>query len=140
MERLLEYAQNHPILVSAAVVLAIAVLVFELRNRGQGAAGVTPQEAIRLMNQGATVFDVRSADAYAAGHISGAKPLSGEQIDNAAEQLKKYREKLVIVACEGGITSSAAVRKLHAAGFTKVFNLKGGLNAWRAESLPLVKA
>jgi rhodanese-related sulfurtransferase len=35
--------------------------------------------------------------------------------------------------------SGAAARVLQAQGFTKVVNLRGGLQAWRADSLPLVK-
>ena len=36
--------------------------------------------------------------------------------------------------------SSAAARVLKAQGFAKVVNLRGGLAAWRAENLPLVKS
>ncbi|RYG63752.1 rhodanese-like domain-containing protein [bacterium] len=139
MDRLPEYLQNHPLLVGIAVVLAIAVLVYELRARGQGYAGVSPQEAIRLMNQGATVFDLRAAEAYAQGHITNAKPLSSDQLADPSSYLKKQRERVVIVVCENGADSGAAVRKLHAAGFAKAFKLDGGLAAWRAESLPLVR-
>jgi rhodanese-related sulfurtransferase len=35
--------------------------------------------------------------------------------------------------------SPSAVRQLAAQGFTKAFSLRGGLNAWRAENLPLTK-
>jgi rhodanese-related sulfurtransferase len=35
--------------------------------------------------------------------------------------------------------SGAAARVLRAQGFTKVVNLRGGLQSWRAENLPLVK-
>jgi rhodanese-related sulfurtransferase len=140
MQRLLDYLQNHPFLASSAVVLALALLTYELLRQKQGYSGVQPQEAIRLMNQGATVFDLRDSAAFAQGHITGAKPLTAAQVDNAAESLKKYREKLLIVYCDSGSSAGAAVRKLHAAGFTKVFNLRGGLNAWRTESLPLVRS
>jgi rhodanese-related sulfurtransferase len=139
MDRFLEYLQHHPVLAGLAVLLAIAVLVYELRQQSQSVSGLQPQEAIRLMNQGATLFDLRNAEAFAAGHISGAKPLTAEQLQNP-DSLKKYREKMVILCCDSGADASAAVRKLHAAGFTKVFNLRGGLAAWRADSLPLVRA
>jgi rhodanese-related sulfurtransferase len=36
--------------------------------------------------------------------------------------------------------SGAATRVLKAQGFTRVVNLRGGLQAWRAENLPLVKS
>lgn len=138
MQRLLEFAQHHPILVGLAVVLAIAVLVYELLNRGKG-SGLSPQETILLMNQGARVFDLRASDAYAAGHISGSKWLDVNELDKSPDSLKKYRERLVVLVCETGTVASAVARKLQAAGFTKVFNLRGGLAAWRAENLPLVK-
>ena len=140
MQRLLEYLQNHPLLASAFVLMAVVVLVYELMRQKQGYSGVQPQEAIRLMNQGATVFDLREAAAYAQGHITGAKPPTPQQVDNAGDALKKYRDRMVIVYCDTGSSAGAAVRKLHAAGFTKVFNLRGGLNAWRADSLPLVRS
>jgi rhodanese-related sulfurtransferase len=139
MQRLLEYLQNHPFLAGATVLVAVALLVYELLRKKEGYSGVQPQEAIRLMNQGATVFDLRDAAAFAQGHITGAKPLTAEQVASAADSLKKYREKLLIVYCDSGSAAGAAVRKLHAAGFTKAFNLRGGLNAWRADNLPLVR-
>ena len=35
--------------------------------------------------------------------------------------------------------SGASARVLKAQGFNKVVNLRGGLQAWRAENLPLVR-
>jgi rhodanese-related sulfurtransferase len=137
MERLLEYCRNHPLLVGLAIALALAVLAYEWRRRGQNYAAVQPQEAIRLMNQGAHVIDLRDAQAYAAGHVTGARQLSAEQLANAADSLKKYREKVVLLYCESGSLAADLARKLHASGFTKVFNLRGGLTTWRAEGLPL---
>jgi rhodanese-related sulfurtransferase len=137
MDRLLQYIQLHPFLVSLAVAMALAVLVFELRMRGQSYSGVQPQEAIRLMNQGAQVYDLRSKDSYAAGHVSGAKHLDPGQIDGAADTLKRLKERTLLLVCEDGQQATKLTRQLHAGGFTKVFNLRGGLAAWRAEGLPL---
>jgi rhodanese-related sulfurtransferase len=137
MERLLEYLNRHPILVGLVVVLAVAVIVYELRGRKLNYAAVLPQEAIQLMNQGAQTYDLRNAEAFAAGHISNAKNLDASKHDTAADTLKKFREKLLLLYCEDGRISTALTRKLHAAGFTKVFNLRGGLSQWRTEGLPL---
>ena len=140
MEHLPEYLQNHPYLSALAVLMVVAVAVNEFRARGLAYSAVSPQEAIRLMNQGASVFDVRGAAAFAEGHIAGAKTLDDEQVASAGEQLKKLKQKNIIVYCDQGVRASAVVRRLHAQGFTQVFNLKGGLTAWKAESLPLKKA
>lgn len=137
MERLLDYAAHHPYLVSLAVAMAVAVLVFELRTRGQNYSAIAPQDAIRLMNGGAAMIDVRDKEAFAGGHVGGARHLDPAQLANAAETLKKYKEKPVVLCCESGASATRLTRQLHAAGFTKVFNLRGGLAAWRAEGLPL---
>ncbi len=139
MERLFEYLQRHPFLASLAVAMALAVLAFELRSRRMAYAAVLPQEAIQLMNQGAQVFDLREAEAFGAGHITGAKNLAPAQHENAAEQLRKYKEKLLVLYCEDGSKSTAVTRQLHAGGFTKVFNLRGGLGIWRSEGMPLTR-
>jgi len=137
MERLIEYANRHPLLVSLAVAMALAVLAWELRLKRTSYAAILSQELIQLMNQGAPLYDLRSGEEYAAGHINGAKHLAGPQQASAAEHLKKFRDKLLLLVCEDGGSSSALTRTLHAAGFTKVFSLRGGLKAWRAEGLPL---
>ena len=65
MERLLEYVSHHPVLVGIAVLAVVMVLVFESRSRSLGAAAITAQDLIRLMNQGALVLDIRKADEFA---------------------------------------------------------------------------
>ncbi|MFI4906111.1 MAG: rhodanese-like domain-containing protein [Steroidobacterales bacterium] len=45
----------------------------------------------------------------------------------------------MIVYCDRGTTAAATVRALTQQGFTKVFNLRGGITAWRAENLPLAR-
>lgn len=140
MDRLLEYIAHHPWYVSGAAIAAALVLVFELRARRESTAGVSPQDLIRFMNQGALLLDLRPAEAFASGHLAGARQMSGEQILKAADTLKKYREKTVVVYDDTGSLSASAVRQLAAQGFTRAFNLRGGLTAWRAENLPLSKA
>jgi rhodanese-related sulfurtransferase len=139
MAQLLAYATNHPLLVGLAIAAAVAVLVYELRLKSQNTGAVSPQDAVRLMNQGATVIDVRAADAFAAGHVRGARHLPMEKLGDAGEMLKRFKEKPLIVYCDRGISAAAAIRQLAGQGFTKAFNLRGGLNAWRAENLPLVR-
>jgi rhodanese-related sulfurtransferase len=140
MDRLLEYLQHHPVPAGLAVVIALAVLVYEMRLRNQAQVAVQPQEAIQLMNQGAQVYDLREPDAFATGRISGAKHLAPSEHANAAETLKRFKDRLLLLYCENGSTAVALTRQLQAGGFTKVFSLRGGLAQWRAEGLPLQKA
>jgi rhodanese-related sulfurtransferase len=56
-----------------------------------------------------------------------------------AEALKRFREKPVLICCDTGVISGGAARRLSGLGFTQVANLRGGLNAWRRDNLPLIK-
>jgi rhodanese-related sulfurtransferase len=140
MDHLLEYIAHHPWYASGALIAALLVIVYELRARSENASAVSPQDVVRLMNQGALLIDLRPAEAFAAGHVAGAKQMSGDQILEAANTLKKQKEKVVVVYDDTGSVAASAVRQLTAQGFTKAFNLRGGIAAWRAENLPLSKA
>lgn len=140
MERLLEYAARHPFLLGATVLLAVAAVVYEISRARSGGQSVGPLDAVRLLNQGGILLDVRSKAEFDAGHVIDARHVPHDQVAQSGEALKKYREKVVIACCESGMRSGAAARVLKAQGFTKVVNLRGGLQAWRAENLPLVKA
>lgn len=140
MDRLLEYISHHPWYASGAALAALLVIVYEMRARSENVAAVSPQEAVRLMNQGAFIIDLRPQEAFASGHVTGARQMSGDQILKAGETLKKQKEKVVLVYDDSGSLGASAVRQLAAQGFTKAFNLRGGLSAWRAENLPVSKA
>jgi rhodanese-related sulfurtransferase len=140
MQQFLEYVANHPVLVGATVLLALAALAYEWSRARGGGLSVGPTEAVQLMNQGALVLDVRSRDQYDAGHVIDARNVPSADLSLSVETLKKYREKPVLTCCETGMTASAAARTLREQGFSKVASLRGGLQAWRAENLPLVRS
>jgi len=140
MDRLVEYAARHPFLVGGTVLLALAALAYEISRGRSGGQTVGPLDAVRLLNQGALVIDVRTKAEFDGGHIIDAKHVPQDEIAQSAEMLKRFREKVVIACCESGMRSGAAARVLRAPGFTKVVNLRGGLQSWRAENLPLVKS
>ena len=139
MERLIEYVTRHPFLTGGTLVLFLAALAYETSRARSGGESVGPMDAVRLMNQGALLIDVRSQAEYDSGHIRDARHLPQEQLASSGEALKKYKDKVVVACCESGMRSGAAARVLRTQGFTKVVNLRGGLQAWRAENLPLVK-
>ncbi len=138
-DHLSQYVHLHPwLVVATAVVAALAVLI-EIRARTESFASVSPQEAIQLMNRGALAIDLRPAEQFAAGHVSGARRMDGDQILKSPEPLKKYKQKPIIVYCNSGSLAAAAVRQLRQQGFAHAMNLRGGISAWRAEHLPVEK-
>ena len=140
MQRLLDYIGHHPYLAGATLLAAIAVVIFELRARVHAFAALSAMQAVRLMNQGgALVIDLRSKELYDAGHIVDARNVPAAELESQADALKKWRDKNVITYCDSGVNGASAVRSLMKLGFTKVFNLQGGLNAWVKDNLPLTK-
>jgi len=139
MQRLLEYAAHHRYLSVLVVVAALAVLIYELRERARGVGAVGPQDAVRMMNQGATLLDVRSASDFAAGHIRGARNLPSDTLTTGVDGIRRLKDRPIIVYCEHGVAATGAMRQLVQQGFSKVVNLRGGLSAWRAEQLPVTR-
>ncbi|TDR31491.1 rhodanese-like domain-containing protein [Hydromonas duriensis] len=106
---------------------------------GGRASRLNVTEATTLINKRAQVIDVRSAEAFAAGHIQNAKSLP---MSNLVEQLplaKLKKDKPVLLVCDRGVAAAGAVKVFSKMEFTDVHVLDGGLNAWKEAQLPLVK-
>jgi rhodanese-related sulfurtransferase len=139
MQRLFEFVGHHPYLASGAVLVAIALAVYEIRARLQAFAALSAMQAVRLMNQGALVLDLRPKQSFDAGHIGDARNVPAADLEAQADSLKKWRDKNIITYDDSGVGGAGAARTLAKLGFTKVFSLEGGLNAWVKDNLPLTK-
>lgn len=97
-------------------------------------------DATRLLNQGSTlVLDVRDAQEFAAGHLPRARNIPLKELAGRLDEIRKYKERPVVVTCRTGPRAGAACRTLRKAGFTAAYPLKGGVAAWQQASLPLEK-
>ncbi len=139
MQQLLEFIAHHPYLAVGALLAAMLVIAYEIRERFQAFAALSAAQAVRLMNQGALVVDLRGKEMFDAGHIGEARNIPVGDLAAQADSLKKWRDKPVITYCDRGNTGVGAARALTKLGFTQVFNLSGGLEAWNKDNLPLVK-
>jgi len=76
------------------------------------------------------LFDVRTPDERAIAHIEGARLLDGE----LAAQLEQLdRRTLLVFHCHHGGRSQRAAEHFATLGFTNVWNLAGGIDAWSQE-------
>jgi rhodanese-related sulfurtransferase len=139
MQRLFEFIANHYYLAAGALAAAALVAFYEIRDRMQAFAALSSMQAVRLMNQGALVLDLRAREAFDAGHIGDARNVPATDLESQVDSLKKWRDKNVITYCDSGLSGATGARTLTKLGFTKVFNLHGGLNAWVKDNLPLTK-
>jgi len=139
MQQILEYIARHPFLTGGTLLVALVTLAYEASRARGGGQSVGPTEAVRLLNEGAVIFDVRPRDQFDAGHVIDARNLPGGDVAQGGEAIKRLRDKVVITCCDTGMSGAAAARALRSQGYSKVANLRGGLQAWRAENLPLVR-
>jgi rhodanese-related sulfurtransferase len=123
-----------------AAVVSGGMLLWPLARRGGGGPWVGTLEATQLMNrEDALVIDVRDADAYAKGHILGAKSVPLADLARRSGDLEKHKSKAVIVSCQNGDRSAAAAATLRQKGFSRVHPLNGGFAAWQHAGLPVEK-
>ncbi len=84
------------------------------------------------------ILDVRTPGEFFSGHIKNALQADW---NNKAEFERRLafidKDKPVYVYCLAGGRSAAAADKMRKAGYKKVYELKGGTNAWRAANKPL---
>lgn len=94
-----------------------------------------------LINKEKTiVIDVRTPQEFYSGHIKDATNIDfyeGDFID----KLKMVRKDLpILVYCRSGGRSSSSARKMEQLGFTRVYNLVGGIGAWNNANYKTIKS
>ncbi len=102
--------------------------------------GLSPTEATIWINRRkAAVLDLRPEEAFKAGHLPGAKHALSTEIVARIEKLKLDRKNPLILVCETGAISRKTIAEVQKLGFAEVGALQGGVEAWQAAALPLVK-
>jgi rhodanese-related sulfurtransferase len=135
---LITFAGQHPYLVGAAVALAALIVYTETRRLIRGFVELGLVQAVQLVNADAVVLDVRSPERFQSGHIGGARNVPMERLSEEVEKkLSKLKERPILTYCDNGFTGARAAGELSKKDFKKVYNLRGGLDAWRRESYPL---
>jgi rhodanese-related sulfurtransferase len=82
------------------------------------------------------VVDVRTTEEFAQGHLQGAINIP---LSNLPTQISSLgRNRPVLVYCQTGHRSAQAATLLTNAGFTQVYDMNGGLNAWINAGYPTV--
>ena len=98
-------------------------------------AQINPEEAEQLRQKGAVLLDVREPSEWAEGHAPGAEHLPLGTLEGSPTS---YGGKTVLVICRSGARSLRASQSLIARG-VDARNVTGGMNAWAACGLPVVR-
>ncbi len=107
-------------------IFSILVIILLLTACSSGFEVINTNQAIDIIDSGAVLIDVRTNEEFNREHISNAVNIPLEQIDT----IGYGKDTKIIVYCQTGVRSREAVKKLVDMGYSKLYDLDGGLLNW----------
>jgi len=127
--------------VMAAISLILSLSLTSIQATSLGYERIDVHTAHAMVNSGQypnlLVLDVRSAGEFGIGHLEDAASIPFDQLDSRLDELVGQENDEVIVYCRSGFTSQMAAELLVLHGFTKVYDIIGGITAWVEAELPI---
>lgn len=101
------------------------------------AESLTPAQAADWLKQNpqGQLIDVRSPEEYAPEHIKGARLIPVQELESRLPEIKK--DKPILLYCHSGRRSTQALQMLKDHGFTNLFQVAGGIMAWKDQGQPV---
>lgn len=85
------------------------------------------------------LIDVRETEEWTKGRAAGAVHISKGLIEHDIEAKVPDKEANIVVYCHSGSRSALAAENLQRMGYANVYSLDGGLTAYEAAGLQMVK-
>lgn len=79
------------------------------------------------------LLDVRQPEEFALASLPDARLIPLGELPGRLTELEDWREREIVVLCHHGVRSLQAIGYLRAAGFPRLVNLAGGIDAWSLE-------
>ncbi|MPM82440.1 Thiosulfate sulfurtransferase GlpE [bioreactor metagenome] len=102
--------------------------------RKRGYATITGSQLQKMMSSNnILILDVRSSGEYKGGHIPNARNIPVDTLSSKLSTLNSYKDSEIVVYCASGGRSARACDILSKNGFTKVYNLSGGISSYKGK-------
>ena len=103
------------------------------------AKDISIEEYKGMISDNSIILDVRTPEEFAQGHLEGAVNINFFD-ENFIDQVSALnKSKALLIHCAAGGRSAKAMNSLKGKGFTKLYNMLGGYNAWISAGYPVVK-
>jgi len=127
-----------------ATLWIVAVLLLMGGCLEQDGRLLDPAAAVEIMrqnkdNRAFVILDVRTEQEFRQGYIEGAALLDYYAPDFRERFAELDRDATIFMYCRSGNRSSHVLKMADDLGFRNVYDLRGGILAWREAGLPLTK-
>jgi rhodanese-related sulfurtransferase len=129
---MMEFINENLILVSLTIFVFLLAIFNELKIKEGNICGLSPLQAVQLINQNAVIFDLRNQSEFEKKHLIDSQNTTAEDILNKASSLKKP----VLLVCDTGGASKKSSLALRQKNIEQAFYIKGGIIDWERASLP----
>jgi rhodanese-related sulfurtransferase len=85
------------------------------------------------------LIDIRTPGEFAGGYIKGAININFFDRNFNDQMSKLNKEEEIYIYCRSGNRTGKAAKRLKDKGFTKIFDLQGGILNWNRNKLEVVK-
>ena len=111
------------------------LLVFAMQSQ---IVKLSPLDFYKKMSETSSknIVDVRTEEEYKKGHIATADNIDWNGVEFEEFFTRFDKKTPVFIYCLSGGRSHNAAQKAQALGYQKIYELDGGMMAWRAEGLP----
>ena len=105
---------------------------------------ISPQEAFTLIednrnNPDFIIIDVRTPQEFSDGHIEGATNIDFYSTNFRDKINELDKSKTYLIYCQSGNRSGRSREMMVELEFQKIYDIGGGIVAWKAAELPTVK-
>ena len=116
--------------------LTIAILLVACKTQSNG--GLSPADFNKqITSEEVKLIDVRTPEEYNEGYIKGAINIDWNAGDFEAAVTQLGKDQKIFLYCKSGTRSGNAFDLLNKLGYKNVYNLSGGITAWKAAELPI---
>ena len=118
--------------------LLIVIFLLIYSSSTKGGKKISPQFLISLANnENAFIVDLRNSELFNQGLISGSITIPFNTLSKRLNEIPEDRKSIVLV-CDMGNVSPNAGELLKKEGFKDLLILRGGVNEWKLQNLPLI--
>ena len=104
---MMDFINENLILVSLTIFVFLLAIFNELKIKEGNICGLSPVQAVKLINQNAVIFDLRNENDFGKKHLLDSQNIAPEDVPKKAGSLNK---PLLLVCDTGGASKKAVLR------------------------------